>query len=36
MYRKAQNKRRSSRSFNKGHRKTNIKNVKVMRGGYRL
>ena len=36
MYRKAVNKRRSAKAFNKGSKKTHVKNVKAMRGGYRL
>jgi len=35
MRRKAVNKRKSAKKFNKGARKTHVKNM-VMRGGYRL
>jgi hypothetical protein len=36
MRRTSMNKRKGARSFNKGARKTHIKNIKVMRGGWRL
>ena len=36
MRRHAENKQRSARSFNKGHKKTAKKNKSIMRGGWRL
>lgn len=36
MHRKAQNKRRSAKSFNKNARKTHKRNIQIMRGGWRL
>lgn len=36
MHRKAQNRRRSAKSFNKNARKTHKKNISIMRGGWRL
>lgn len=36
MFRKAVNKRKSARKFNKGAKLTHRKNIQVMRGGWRL
>lgn len=35
MHRKAENKRKAAKRFNKGASKTHVRNM-VMRGGYRL
>jgi len=36
MHRRAVNKRKGARAFNKGAKLTHRKNIQIMRGGWRL
>lgn len=36
MFRRSENRRKSSRSFNRGRSKTRRQNIMIRRGGFRL